>query len=61
MHPDKEMIRQSIEAALDENPVEFSDNINAVLASKVQDVLATKKMEVSNEWLNDIKPSEEED
>ena len=39
----------------------FAEKINDVLAAKVQDALKTKKIEVSNRWLNDIEPSEEED
>ena len=54
-------ISSAIEDALDENPNDFSDKINAVLASKVQDALMTKKMEVSNRWLNDIELPEEEE
>jgi len=57
----KETIRNSIEDALDEDPNSFAEKINAVLAAKVQDALKTKKMEVSNSWLNDIEPSEEEE
>jgi len=57
----KETIRNSIEDALDEDPNSFAEKINAVLAAKVQDALMTKKMEVSNSWLNDIEPSEEEE
>jgi hypothetical protein len=57
----KDTINSAIEDALDENPNDFSDKINAVLASKVQDALMTKKMEVSNRWLNDIELPEEEE
>jgi hypothetical protein len=57
----KETIRNSIKDALDEDPNSFAEKINAVLAAKVQDALMTKKMEVSNSWLNDIEPSEEEE
>jgi|TARA_R110002074_G_scaffold169060_2_gene330679 hypothetical protein len=57
----KDTISSAIEDALDENPNDFSDKINAVLASKVQDALMTKKMEVSNRWLNDIELPEEEE
>ena len=57
----KDTIKSSIEAALDEDPNSFAEKINDVLAAKVQDALKTKKMEVSNNWLNDIEPSEEEE
>ncbi len=57
----KDTIKSSIEDALDEDPNSFAEKINTVLAAKVQDALKTKKMEVSNNWLNDIEPSEEEE
>ena len=57
----KDTIKSSIEDALDEDPNSFAEKINDVLAAKMQDALKTKKMEVSNNWLNDIEPSEEED
>ena len=57
----KDTIKSSIEAALDEDPNSFAEKINDVLAAKMQDALKTKKMEVSNSWLNDIDPSEEEE
>ena len=57
----KDTIKNAIEDALDEDPNKFSEKINDVLAAKMQDALKTKKMEVSNNWLNDIEPPEEED
>jgi len=57
----KDTIKSSIEAALDEDPNSFAEKINDVLAAKMHDALKTKKMEVSNNWLNDIEPSEEEE
>ena len=57
----KDTIKSSIEDAFDEDPNSFAEKINDVLAAKMQDALKTKKMEVSNNWLNDIEPSEEED
>ena len=57
----KDTIKNAIEDALDEDPNKFSEKINDVLAAKMQDALKTKKMEVSNSWLNDIEPSEEEE
>jgi hypothetical protein len=47
--------------ALNEKPSEMADKINSVLYAKVEDALKTKKMEVSNKWLNDVKPAEEEE
>ena len=57
----KDTIKNAIEDALDEDPNSFSEKINDALAAKMQDALKTKKMEVSNNWLNDIEPSEEEE
>tara|TARA_S200002703_G_scaffold152827_1_gene153676 strand:- start:11699 stop:11890 length:192 start_codon:yes stop_codon:yes gene_type:complete len=61
----KDIIRSSIEDAIDENPNGFAEKINDVLGAKLADALQTKKMEISNNWLNDIEPpsqdEEEED
>ena len=57
----KETIKGAIEDALDEDPNNFAEKIQAVLATKVQDALKTKKMEVSNKWLNDIETTSEEE
>ena len=57
----KDTIKNAIEDALDEDPNKFSEKISDVLAAKMQDALKTKKMEVSNSWLNDIESSEEEE
>jgi len=58
-------IKNALEDALGEDPNSFAEKINSVLASKLQDALQTKKIEVSNNWLNDIEPpvgdEEEED
>ena len=54
----KDQIRAAIEDAMDENPNEMQDKINAVIGAKVADALKTKKMEISNSWLNDIQPEE---
>ena len=54
----KDQIKAAIEDALDENPNEMQDKINAVIGAKVADALKTKKMEISNSWLNDIQPEE---
>ena len=55
-------IKLAVQAAREDNPTEFAEKINSVLMTKVADALKTKKMEVSNRWLNDIEPpsSEEE-
>ena len=57
----KETILSAIEDSVDDNPNDFGDKINAVLAHKVTDALMTKKMEISNSWLNDIEISTESD
>ena len=57
----QETIRASIEDAINEKPAEMADKINTVLYSKVADALKTKKMEVSNSWLNGIESSEEQE
>ena len=57
----KDTVKNAIEDALDEDPNSFAEKINTVLAAKMQDALKTKKMEVSNSWLNDIESPEEED
>jgi hypothetical protein len=57
----KETIRAAIKDALGEKPSEMADKINSVLFSKVSDAFKTKKMEISNRWLNDIESSQEDD
>ena len=54
-------IKSAIEAAEQDNPSTFAEKINAVLMTKVADAFKTKKMEISNKWLNDIEPENEED
>ena len=58
----KDTILSAIEDTVVDNPNEFSEKINSVLANKVTDALKTKKMEISNNWLNDIEiePDESE-
>ena len=53
-------IKTAVEAARDDDPSSFAEKINSTLMSKVADILKTKKMEVSNKWLNDIEPEKEE-
>ena len=57
----KERINAAIEDALGEEPNSFAEKINDVLAAKMSDALMTKKMEISNNWLNDIEPASEEE
>ena len=53
-------IKTAVQAARDEDPSVFAEKINSTLMSKVADILKTKKMEISNKWLNDIEPEKEE-
>ena len=57
----KDEIKAALHDALEDNPSEMQDKINSILVSKVADALKTKKMEISNQWLNDIESSEESD
>jgi len=57
----KDTIKAAIVDAIDENPNEMQDKINAALGAKVADSLKTKKMEIANQWLNDIEPEQEEE
>lgn len=57
----KDTIKAAIKDTLDENPGDFADKINAAIAAKVHDALKTKKMEVSNNWLNDIEPEPQQE
>jgi hypothetical protein len=57
----KTTIKAAIKDALGEKPSEMADKINSVLFSKVSDVLKTKKMEVSNRWLNDVEAASEDE
>jgi hypothetical protein len=54
-------IKTAIEAAKEDNPSTFAEKINSALMIKVADALKTKKMEISNKWLNDIEPPQEEE
>ena len=49
-------IKTALQAARDEDPSVFAEKINSTLMTKVADILKTKKMEISNKWLNDIEP-----
>ena len=53
-------IKTALQAARDEDPSVFAEKINSTLMTKVADILKTKKMEISNKWLNDIEPEKEE-
>ena len=54
-------IKTAIQAARGEDPSTFAEKINSALMAKVTDILKTKKMEISNRWLNDAKAPQEEE
>ena len=57
----KETIRSAIKDVMDGNSSEMKDKINSSLYAKVADTLKTKKMEISNDWLNGLEaPAPEE-
>ena len=53
----RDTIEDAIIDASNDNPAGMADKIGAGLMDKVSDILQTKKMEISNKWLNDIEPS----
>ena len=53
----RETITSAIKDATSDNPAGMTDKIHAVLMDKVSDILQTKRLEISNKWLNDIEPS----
>ena len=55
-----EAITSAIKDATNDNPAGMADKIHAVLMDKVSDILQTKKLEISNKWLNDIESSVED-
>ena len=54
-------IKTAIQAARNDDPSSFAEKINSKLMTKVADILKTKKMEISNKWLNDIEPETNEE
>ena len=63
MSETKDTIHSAIRDIVAGAPADAKDKINTSLFAKVSDALKTKKMEISNIWLNDIQPesSEEEE
>lgn len=59
----KNTIRSALQDIITGSTSDAKDKINSSIFAKVSDALKTKKMEVSNRWLNDIQPesSEEEE
>jgi hypothetical protein len=59
----KEIIKSAIQDVMDGSSSEVKDKINTSLYAKVADALKTKKMEISNDWLNYLEAAapEEED
>ena len=58
---DMDDIKLAVQAAKEDNPTGFAEKINSVLMTKVADALKTKKMEVSNRWLNDVESASSEE
>jgi|TARA_R110000765_G_scaffold301497_2_gene395945 hypothetical protein len=56
----KDVIRDAVQNATQENPQEMGEKIKSVLFAKVSDALKTKKLEVAHTWLNGIAPPESE-
>jgi hypothetical protein len=54
-------LQTAIGAALEEKPVEFSDAIKAVLASKVQSVLEKERMNQASKFFGSDDSDTEED
>ena len=55
----KETIKSAIQDVMDGNSSEMKDKISSSLYTKVADSLKTKKMEISNDWLNGLEPEPE--
>ena len=55
----KDKIEKAVHSANKSDPAAFKDAIDDVLMRKVADALETKKLEISNRWLNDIEPPQE--
>ena len=53
-------IKKAVTSASEGDPAAFYDAIDNVLMAKTADALKTKKMEISNRWLNDIEPPQED-
>lgn len=61
MSETKDTIRSAIRDIMGGTTASAKEKINSSLFAKVSDALKTKKMEVSNRWLNDVQPSESEE
>ena len=56
----KDDIKKAVDSASESDPAAFKDAIDNVLMAKAADALKTKKMEISNRWLNDIEQPQED-
>ena len=56
----KDGIENAVHSAKEGDPAAFKDAIDDVLMTKVSDALETTKIEISNRWLNDIEPPQED-
>ena len=54
---EKDTIRSAIKDMMSGDTSTMKDKINSSLFTKVADSLKTKKMEISNKWLNDLEAS----
>ena len=57
----KDTVRSAIQDVMDGNSSDMKDKINTSLYAKVADALKTKKMEISNDWLNSLTAATEEE
>ena len=57
----KDTIQSAIRDIMSGTTAPAKEKINSSLFTKVSDALKTRKMEVSNRWLNDVQPSETEE
>jgi len=56
----KETIQSAITDIMNGDTSTMKEKINASLFTKVADALKTKKMEISNKWLNDLEAASSE-
>jgi hypothetical protein len=57
----KNIIQSAIQDVMDGNSSSMKDKINTSLYAKVADVLKTKKMEISNDWLSSLTAAADEE
>ena len=57
----KENVKSAIQDVKVGNSADAKEKINAALYAKVADALQTKKMEISNDWLNSLTAEADEE